>query len=684
MNRFQVHIVVLIGLLVGDTFFQVSNEEISLDTGVKQKTVYLDRNGLQLNQSYLGEWNTLTKPLPEFPPLLIDALITSEDQRFYDHSGIDFKSKTRAIWSNLIRGGLYQGGSTLSEQTVRILSSRKRTVWNRWIQMWQAKVLEKEYTKEEILEFYLNQVPFASHRRGFHQASRLYFNRDLDTLSKKELLALVVIVKSPSRFDIRKENRIEKSVRRLANKLKLDIKQIGPLGVSDFPLKSYPNVKLYLDFLDIQNKEGTPVIKTTINSGLQVYAESLLRSQLDTLKNFDAHNGGLIIVDHRNGEVLSHAVVNDDEKGLGFDTTLVPRQPGSTLKPFLYTLAFKKGFHTGSLIDDKPLETNVSGGLHQITNYSRHYHGELTLREALGNSLNTPAIKLVRKIGEQELFDTLVKAGIPLQKDLNFYGDGLALGNTEISLMNMMRAWTCLVGRGVCKDLRFFEGQYTKKDYRLFSEEAADMTLDILSDPDARKKEFGRVEFNHQVGFKTGTSTDYRDSWAFVFNSNYLVGVWIGNLDGTSMDEITGSKGPLKVGKALIESRWLKNGSQFEMSPEISRIQVCIKTEKGCEEKEELSTEDSLSFSYSAVESDEWRVQPDTELVHMALDPRIPDHLEVMKFKAKGNGKNNTVWSLNGEKITTGPEYLFNLKKGEHILKAVGENEEKEIKIYVH
>jgi len=684
LNRAQIHIVLLAGLFIGNTVFQVFNDEISLDIGVKQKTVFLDRNGLPLNQNYLGQWNTMINSLPEFPTLLIDALITSEDRRFYEHSGIDFKSKLRAIWSNLSRGGLYQGGSTLSEQTVRIISNRKRSVWNRWIQMWQAKVLESDYTKEEILKFYLNQVPFASHRRGFHQASRLYFNRDLDTLSIKEILALVVIVKSPSRFDIRKENRIEKSVQRLAIKLKTDIKAYGPLLVSDGSERDIPRISLYLDFLETQNKERSPLVKTTINSELQVYAEAILESQLEALKNFDARNGGVVIVDHRTGEVLSHVVVNDDEKGLGFDTTLVPRQPGSTLKPFLYTLAFENGFHTGSLINDKPIETNVAGGLHQITNYSRQYYGELTLREALGNSLNTPAIKLIREIGEQKLFDTLVRSGVPLQKDINFYGDGLALGNTEISLLDMMKSWTCLVGRGVCKDLRFFESQYTKEDYRLFSEKAADMTLDILSDPDARKNEFGRVEFNYQVGFKTGTSTDYRDSWAFVFNSNYLVGVWIGNLDGSSMDEITGSKGPLKVGKALIESRWLKDGTRFRMNSEITRIQVCLKAEKGCEEKEELSTKDSLSYTYSSVESEEWRIKPDTDLLHMALDPRIPDHLEVMSFKAKGNGSQNTRWSLNGSKVSSGPEFLFNLKKGEHVLKAIGNNQEKEIMIFVH
>ncbi len=677
--------ILFISVLVGSTVADIQEEELSLKLPTEQKVIFLDRDGEVLARRYLDQWNAFPKELSEFPSLLVESLIASEDKRFHEHNGIDPLSKIRAIFYNVKRGGIHQGGSTISEQTVRILSKRKRSVWNRWIQMWQAWKLEKETTKEEILAFYLNQVPFASHRRGFHQASELYFNRSLDTLSVKEILALVVLVKSPSRFDVRKGNVIEKSVMRLASQLKIGDQVSGKLDVKSKFKEKVPSLELYLEHLEKLVQPERSKVKTSINRDLQLYSESILKSQLKQLSNAGARNGALMIINHETGEVLSHVVVNDDENGLGYDTTLVPRQPGSTLKPFLYTLAFERGFNTGSMINDSSVETTVAGGLHQISNYSRHYYGELTLREALGNSLNVPAIKLVREIGEADLYEVLVRAGIPLQKEVGFYGDGLALGNMEVSLMKMMKAWTCLVGRGVCKELRHFEDQYLESGKRLFSTEATDMTLDILSDSKARLKEFGRIEFEHQVGFKTGTSTDYRDSWAFVFNSKYLIGVWIGNLDGSSMDEITGSKGALKVGKSLIESRWLDSGERFRMSPSLSKIQVCLETENGCDKREELVIKDSVSVSYSAVKDDSWHITPETDLVHLARDPRIPDHLEVMTFKAKGQGSSETIWSLNGKVVHSGKEFVFKLEEeGEFELSASHRNHTRKTKIYVH
>ncbi|TNF24748.1 MAG: hypothetical protein EP319_17685 [Deltaproteobacteria bacterium] len=684
LNRAQLHFVLFVALLIGGTLFEINEDEIKLELPSLQRTVFLDREGEVLSRKYLGQWNHFPYSISDFPTVLIDALITSEDQRFNSHNGIDLRSKARAVWQNIKRGGIYQGGSTLSEQTVRIISTRKRTVWNRWIQMWQAWKLEKDFSKEEILSFYLNQVPFASHRRGFHQASELYFKRSLDTLSVKEILALVVLVKSPSRFDIRKGNQIEKSIMRLAGKLGLIEGIDDKLVLQSFPSNVQPSVDLYLDYLAKLVPSEADTVKTSIDRRIQLQAESLLSSKLKYLSKFGARNGALIVIDHRTSEVLSHVVVNDDENGLGYDTTLVPRQPGSTLKPFLYTLAFSKGYNTGSVISDTPVETTVAGGLHQITNYSHNYYGELTFREALANSLNVPAIKLVREVGEEKLYETLVKAGIPLEREVSFYGDGLALGNMEVSLMDMMKAWTCLARRGVCHNLRHFEEQYLEPESRLFTTESTDMTLDILSDPKARQKEFGRIEFDHQVGFKTGTSTDYRDSWAFVFNSKYLIGVWIGNLDGSSMDEITGSKGALKVGKTLIESRWLNTGAKFQMSPNLSRVQVCLETERGCDKREELSERDSVNVTLSAVENDEWKIQPDTDLLHLARDPRIPDHLEVMTFRTSGSGHENTIWKIDNKEVHNGSEFVFKLTQGEFVLEAISGQNKKRTKIYVH
>ncbi|MCO4793777.1 MAG: transglycosylase domain-containing protein [Bacteriovoracaceae bacterium] len=671
------------------TLVELQNDELSLDVvnQANQKTIYLDNNGNPLVHSYMGQWNSMPIPLVEFPSFLIEALLFSEDKNFYSHGGIDWKAKIRATFNNLFRLGLYQGGSTISEQAVRTLIKKRKTVWNRWIQMWQATILEGKYTKDEILSFYINQVPFASHRRGFVEAAHLYFNRSIETLSKTEMLALATIVKSPSRLDIRKGNRIEKSINRLASRMKIKVPPLGKVTTSKGSVRKLVNPLPFIDLVKGNKIDNLKFLKTTMNIKIQSLSEAILKSTLEKLKTKGASHGALMVVDHQKGDVLAVVSHNGSKNGYGYNTTLIPRQPGSTLKPFLYTLAFEKGSNPGDLIDDSPLESNISGGLHQITNYSRNYYGKLTLREALGNSLNIPAVKLVREVGEENFFEKLVDSGISLSKDVNFYGEGLALGNMEVSLTDMVSSWTCVVNRGVCKDLRFYEDQLVEQDKRVFQRFAADMTLDILSDSNAREKEFGSTSFSHQVGFKTGTSTDYRDSWAFVFNSKYLIGVWIGNLDGSPMDEVTGAKGALRVGSTLIEKKLLNEFTgKFKLDPILVRRSICVPRENGCEEKEELAKVGDLPKPIGKTVSNKWKITPMSDVLHLAVDPRIPRDLQIIKFRAEGEGALSTTWFLNDAKLETTDELAFKLRKGKFELKAINEltGKNKNIEIFIH
>jgi penicillin-binding protein 1C len=239
-------------------------------------------------------------------------------------------------------------------------------------------------------------------------------------------------------------------------------------------------------------------------------------------------------VDRRSGEILAWVVAGadpaDETPGRYFDAVLVPRQPGSALKPFLYAASFDAGWSPGARIADAPLSEAVGTGLHRFNNYSHHFYGDVSIRQALGNSLNIPAIHAVNFIGPDHYLEKLHQLGFEnLTRGAGFYGDGLALGNGEVSLLELVRGFATLANQGRTLTLHAVMEDHPYKDngVRVFSSEAATMVGNILSDPWARSLEFGRyslLDLPIQTAVKTGTSTDYRDAWAVGYDSRYVVG----------------------------------------------------------------------------------------------------------------------------------------------------------------
>jgi penicillin-binding protein 1C len=320
-----------------------------------------------------------------------------------------------------------------------MIHPRPRTLWSRWVEGFDAMRLERSFEKGEILEFYLNQVPYARMRRGVKQAAREYFDRDLDTLSPKETLALAVLVRSPSRLDLRKGiEAIEKPVLRLAARLHargvlsdLELERIGTE-----PLRVTP-AELRIDaahFVTRVPEDGAPSVATTLDGSLQRRAQRLLDRQIASLADRGVTDGAVLVVDHETDEILVWANGGGftQEEGGQIDMVTVPRQPGSTLKPFAYALALERGFTAATVLVDEPIAEAVGTGLHNFRNYSRHYYGPIRLREALGNSLNVPAIKTVQFTGRVELFELLRKLG-RADRASRLLRDGLPR-NGELSL----------------------------------------------------------------------------------------------------------------------------------------------------------------------------------------------------------------------------------------------------------
>ena len=680
------------------------------DTSDISRMRILDRNYVPLNITYQNQWNTHDYvPLYEIPEFLQQAFIISEDKRFYSHSGVDWTARLNAAWQNLKAMDGVRGASTISEQVVKMLHPRKRTVWARWLEGFEARVLERFYSKAEILEFYLNEVPYASNRRGVVQAARLFFDRDLDTLSRKEMLTLAVMVRAPSRFDIRKgTDRVTGRVTRLAGlALKeglIDKKASEDILKEDIRLKSSGltvDAGHFVDFI-FSNSSGSinqsdEQIVTTLDSFTQSMAKTILDNQIKSLSNKGVNNGAVLIIDNRTKEVLAWVVNgtrSEDTPGSWIDAVSTPRQPGSTLKPFVYALALERGWSAATVIDDSPLSEPVGTGLHAYNNYSRIYYGKLPLRECLGNSLNIPALKALQFVGVDNLLSTLHDLGMQsLLQQPDFYGDGLVLGNGEISLFELVQAYSALSSHGIYSPLKVVLNDFPgTEEYpvRIFSPEVSSLMGNILSDSGARRLEFGSggvLNFPVQTAVKTGTSNDYRDAWAVGYNNHYTVGVWMGNLDRTAMDRITGAKGPGIVLRSIFaELNRNRDTRPLYLSPKLVKRDVCRDTGQPangeCLAYSEWfipgSTPGMIPEGQSTIKKKIEMIQPSPGL-RLAMDPRIPDDHESFRFSLSGVPGNSKVeWYVDDElaAITRSGDYSWPMSKGNHtvIAKVFSEN----------
>ena len=694
------------GLMAGATLTFATLWNLSTSAGIFQSVQpsgnsvrVLDRSGVPLNANFQNDWNVYdTVPLHSVPEFLQQAFVLSEDKRFYEHDGIDWRARFHALLQNVKAMKAVRGASTLTEQVVRIHHPRPRTVWSRWLEGWEAGELEHHVSKADILELYLNQVPYASNKRGLVQAARHYFNRDLDTLSKKEMLALVVLVRAPSRMDLyRDTRRVEASIHRLSKSLQergiLTPQAVRNIKASLLQLEKPKTPAQAAHFAQyalahVVGDDPHRKLRTTLDANLQTTVQSLLDRRLEDLKSRKVHNGAVLVVDHHTREVLAWTVagqMNEEVPGSFINAVTTPRQPGSSMKPFLYALALENGWTAATGIDDSPLATSVGTGLHNYRNYSRTFYGPVSLRKALGNSLNIPAVKTAQFVGTETYLNFLRTMGFhSLTRHPDFYGDGLALGNGEVTLFELVQAYTALAHRGRFAPLKFLlDDPSTHPEQQAVSPESASLIANILSDPNARRMEFGGgsiLNLPVQTAVKTGTSTDYRDAWAVGFNDRYVVGVWMGNLDQLPTDTITGSTGPgLLLRGIFAELNRHRETHPLYLSPRLVQQDVCTAStdSQPCRPYSEWflpGTEPEAADRNKTLAADpklQW-VQP-TPGLQLAMDPRIPDDHEAFEFVIEGVKETERVeWMLNGKRIarTRGGRYLWPVTQGKHLLKA--------------
>jgi len=669
-------------------------ETLNITGSNVQKPQLLDRQLKPITITYKNHWNIHDiVRLHEIPEFLQQAFIVSEDKRFYGHHGVDWTARLHALWQNITAMTRVRGASTISEQAIKMLHPRRRTIWTRWLEGFEAAQLEKRFSKNEIIEFYLNQVPYSAQRRGVVQAARYYFGRDLQTLNHQEMITLAVLVRAPSRLDpIKHPEAVKPAVKRLGTAMNKSVgwAELGASRLHNHTIKA----SHYAKYIYHRTKQTNQKIHTTLDLNLQKATQKILEQRLQDLKISNVKNGAVLIVDHKTNEILSWVVAGDgdpDYPGSAIDAVTTPRQPGSTLKPLLYTLALENGFTAATLIDDSPLSESVGFGLHSYHNYSRQHYGLISVREALGNSLNIPAVKTLQKVGTGNFLKTLHKLGInSLKNHPDIYGDGLALGNGEITLYELVQAYTTLARQGHFKPLVFDKEKPDDKMMRIFTNESTSLVANILSDPKARTREFGTgglLNFPIQTAVKTGTSNDYRDAWAIGFNHRYTVGVWMGNMDRQGMKKITGSTGPAYVLRSVFSSlnKHTKTNPLY-LSPKLVKAKICKETglppipDNKCSTINEWfiagtvpSGTINMTNQAQASQTQNIRIQQPSNNLQMAMDPRIPDDKEQFLFTLNQSENIQKVkWILDDQLLaeTSQDNYQWQLEKGTHQLRA--------------
>ena len=651
------------------------------------------RDGRPLTISYQNRWNVYDNlPIYAIPTFIQQAFVVSEDKRFFDHSGVDWQARGSALLQDWKQRHVVRGASTITEQVARMINPRPRNIWSKWVEGWEATLLEAEYSKAEILEFYLNQVPYAANRRGIAQAARYYFDRDVSTLNTREMLALPVLARAPSSYDLYKDS---EKISGLIDRLAAALEAQGALTAADVAqLKDQPfdlskpaapvNAEHFAAYLRNHHSGSGNALHSTLDADLQARVQGIMDDRVRTLNKRNLHNGAALVVDYTTGDVLAWVVAgagNPAAPGSAIDAVTVPRQPGSAQKPLLYGLALDNGWTPATIIDDAPLSEAIGTGLHNFKNYSNLYYGHVTVREALANSLNIPALLTINHVGKEKYLDALHRMGFEsLDRSVEIYDEGLALGNGEVTLLEMVRGFSALANRGVLRPLRFLaDDDAPRISQRIYSEESASLIGNILSDSWARRLEFGNnsvLNLPVQTAAKTGTSTDYRDAWTMGYNHRYLVGIWMGNLDRRPTDGITGSTGPALALRSIFNELNRNTASKpLWLSPKLVQKDICIEDSRDasrCYMRSEFFAKDSVPDDAAAAAAPPFVITRPTDGLQMAVDPRIPQDFQKLPFTLSGLQPQQSVeWILNGKAVAeSGAKYLWPLARGKYTLQA--------------
>jgi penicillin-binding protein 1C len=515
----------------------------------------VDRGGIVLYEP-LSPTGTRNEWLDEVPASVANATIAAEDRRFYQHLGIDPIAITRAVAHDIRHLRAAEGGSTITQQVAKmLLGSPPRTITSKVREAVIALRLEHRYTKREILALYVNLAPYGEQTIGIARASRRYFGCAPEELTIAQSAWLASLPQRPS------------TPRRALTRQRLVLQQMHALHLIDDALYREARAeRLSLDrglqpalaphFVErVRENLGANAprrIETTLDANLQASVRGIIAAERANLLRHGAHSVAVAVLDNQTGEWLAWEGSGDyfgSNFGGAIDGVTTLRQPGSTLKPFTYALAFEQGLTPATVLADVPshFPTAEEGVAYTPRNYDGGYRGPLRARLALAGSENVPAVALLSKLGAPALLRLLRGAGFhDLTRTADYYGLGLTLGDAEVTLEQLVTAYATFARGGMSVQPRMLRQPTTDNRQRVLSERTAFWITDILSDARAREFIFGRggnLEFPFPVAVKTGTSQAYHDNWTVGYTHAVTVGVWVGNFDRSALRNSSGVTG---------------------------------------------------------------------------------------------------------------------------------------------
>lgn len=559
---------------------------------IEYSTLVLSKNGEVLHGFLTSDdkWRMYVE-LEEITPELKKAIIFKEDKHFYRHFGVNPVSIVRAFIQNITTGERKSGASTITMQVARMLEPKKRNYLNKVIEIFRAIQLEWHYSKEEILQLYCNLVPYGSNIEGMKSASLLYFDKMPNHLSLAEITTLSIIPNRPvslrlgkSNNDILKER--NKWLYRFKNKNLFD--HIAIKDAREEPLTAYRHeLSRYAPHLSIRLKNELPGISnihSTIDLEIQKKTEKLVSDHIKTQYYQNIRNACALVIDNKTKRVLAYVGSADfynDEDGGQVDGIQAVRSPGSTLKPFLYALAFDKGLYTPkSIITDVP--TSFYG--YEPENYNGEFYGNVSLEYALINSLNVPAVKVLNNFKVRHFIYELIKTRFrQIENDKDALGLSTILGGCGVTLEEMTALYTGFAGHGIYSGIKMHCADTTTDTLSFLSPSATYMITEILTNlarPDL-PVQWQQSTYIPKIAWKTGTSYGRRDAWSIGYNKNYTIGVWVGNFSGEGVAELSGSEkaAPLLFNLFNAIDHYQKK-EWFTVPEELSMRYVCAETGK--------------------------------------------------------------------------------------------------------
>lgn len=533
-------------------------------------THIFDRNGKLLYEIY-REQNRTPVSLKDLPLHVYQATIAIEDKDFYKHGGISIISGIfRAIKDMVIQKNL-QGGSTITQQLVKsALLTPERTIERKTKEIILAIWTEQLFTKDQILEMYLNQVPYGGSSYGIEEAAKVYFGKQAKDLTIEEAALLAGLPQAPSLYSphvnpelaLDRRNEVLQTMKTQGYINEESFQQAIAKKIEIIPPKTAikaPHFVFYLksrleSLYGIKEvEEGGFRVMSSLDLDIQEQTEKILKEELEKIKNLNVSNGAILVTRPQTGEILAMVGSVDyfAQPSGAFNVTTALRQPGSSIKPIMYSLALQKNYTAASIIDDSPIVFNIAGSeSYKPVNYDGKFHGRVPLRYALANSYNIPAVKTLSSIGVDNFISHSSKMGISTWFDRTRYGLSLTLGGGEVTMLDMATAFGVLANLGYKTDLTSFikvedvggsilREMSTYKS-RVLDEGVAYVISDILSDNFARQWAFGphsQLEIpGYKVAVKTGTTNDKKDNWTIGYTPDFLVAVWVGNNDNRPMN----------------------------------------------------------------------------------------------------------------------------------------------------